>query len=63
MLELDDVEITCPYCAEPISVLVDASVGDQAYIEDCSVCCQPMQVTVQVGDDGVHVQARAEDEV
>ena len=34
--------IACPYCGEPIEVLVDPSVEDQEYIEDCSVCCRPI---------------------
>jgi len=36
----------CPYCWQKISMLLDTSVGDQTYIEDCEVCCNPMQVRV-----------------
>jgi hypothetical protein len=43
--------ISCPYCAELINVLLDLSGGDQSYIEDCQVCCQPMQIRFEV-DDG-----------
>jgi hypothetical protein len=36
----------CPYCFQKISMLLDVSVdGSQSYIEDCEVCCQPIQVT------------------
>jgi len=42
----------CPFCAEPISIVVDFSAGSQVYIEDCQVCCQPMEVSVSVDDDG-----------
>lgn len=42
----------CPYCGETIELLVDASAGAQAYIEDCPVCCRPMVVSVAVDDDG-----------
>jgi hypothetical protein len=38
-------EVTCPYCGETITLLLDLSVESQAYIEDCSVCCQPMSVS------------------
>lgn len=38
-------EVTCPYCGEEITLLLDLSVESQAYIEDCSVCCQPMSVS------------------
>ncbi|MCR8668910.1 CPXCG motif-containing cysteine-rich protein [Aestuariibaculum sp. M13] len=34
----------CPYCWEHISMLLDSSVSNQQYIEDCEVCCQPIQV-------------------
>ena len=37
-------EITCPYCGEAITLLLDLSVESQSYIEDCSACCQPMTV-------------------
>ena len=36
----------CPYCWETISMLLDTSVYKQSYIEDCEVCCNPMQLQV-----------------
>jgi len=35
---------TCPYCWQEISVVLDLSVEEQSYIEDCEVCCRPMQI-------------------
>jgi len=35
---------TCPYCWENISMVLDASVRSQTYIEDCEVCCKPMRI-------------------
>lgn len=35
----------CPYCWETISMLLDSSVTQQTYIEDCEVCCNPIEVT------------------
>ena len=35
----------CPYCWEEISMLFDSSVHKQTYIEDCEVCCNPIEVT------------------
>lgn len=52
----------CPYCGEPIELVVDCSVDDQTYIEDCSVCCHPMVVSVQVLDDAVQFFLRREQE-
>ena len=38
-------EVTCPSCGELIELWLDLSVEAQTYIEDCSVCCCPMQVS------------------
>ncbi|WP_010521575.1 CPXCG motif-containing cysteine-rich protein [Aquimarina agarivorans] len=35
----------CPYCWETISMLLDPSVASQTYVEDCEVCCNPIQLT------------------
>ncbi len=43
-------EIGCPYCGELITLFLDLSVESQTYIEDCSVCCQPMTVSYAVED-------------
>ena len=37
----------CPYCWETISMLFDMSQNHQEYIEDCEVCCNPIQVKVK----------------
>jgi transcription elongation factor Elf1 len=34
----------CPYCWEEISVLLDSSVSNQIYIEDCEICCNPIEI-------------------
>lgn len=34
----------CPYCWEEISMLIDISQRNQSYIEDCEVCCNPIQI-------------------
>ena len=34
---------TCPHCWEQISMLLDTSVKQQTYVEDCEVCCRPIQ--------------------
>lgn len=36
----------CPYCWEEISALLDPSVTEQTYIEDCEVCCNPIELHV-----------------
>ncbi|NNK76832.1 MAG: CPXCG motif-containing cysteine-rich protein [Maribacter sp.] len=37
----------CPYCWEEISMLIDTSISKQTYIEDCEVCCNPIEVSQQ----------------
>jgi hypothetical protein len=44
---------TCPYCRQRISMVLDTSVKGQTFIEDCEVCCQPIQVRYAVEDDDV----------
>ena len=39
----------CPYCWEEISMLLDPSVT-ATYVEDCEVCCNPIEVTAAFQD-------------
>lgn len=41
----------CPYCWEEISVLLDPSVARQIYVEDCEICCNPIEISVSF-DEG-----------
>ncbi|BDD00427.1 CPXCG motif-containing cysteine-rich protein [Persicobacter psychrovividus] len=43
----------CPYCLAEISVLVDPSVEAQRYIEDCEVCCRPIEISVSIHEGEV----------
>jgi len=43
--------ISCPYCNESFTVLIDPSIEQQSYIEDCQVCCQPIEFRVVI-DNG-----------
>ncbi len=45
-------DVACPYCGETLTVRLDLSAGSQSYVEDCQVCCQPMQMSVQVTEAG-----------
>ena len=37
----------CPFCFERISMLIDVSSdGLLTYVEDCEVCCNPIQVSL-----------------
>ena len=54
--------VQCPYCGEIIDVLIDTSVEKQDYIEDCCVCCRPIEFSVAVLDEVISVTARTNDE-
>ena len=63
MRALSEKPLNCPYCGEPISVIVDHSVGVQEYIEDCQVCCRPLVLSIAIDEDGeASVIARYENE-
>ena len=44
---------TCPYCWEQISMLLDPDMSGESYIEDCQVCCNPIEVEFEIVDDRV----------
>jgi transcription elongation factor Elf1 len=63
MQDLNATSLQCPYCGESIEVLVDCSVDEQTYIEDCGVCCRPIVMTVLAeGGELLSIEARSEDE-
>ena len=55
---LFDKTITCPYCWESFSIFVEPSseVGE-SYIEDCYVCCRPIEIYIaSKSDDSVDIR-------
>jgi hypothetical protein len=63
MREISEQNISCPYCGESITILVDGSLPEQNYVEDCQVCCRPIVLDVSVDADGdVAVSASSENE-
>ena len=44
---------TCPHCGEEISVVLDLSVSRQSYVEDCEVCCRPIEISYTAEDDAL----------
>jgi cysteine-rich CPXCG protein len=45
--------IQCPYCGESFEILADLSAGSASYIEDCQVCCRPIEISLSIDDAGV----------
>lgn len=53
MQSTEEYFFTCPYCGEEISMVLDASAGGQSYIEDCQVCCNPIEIAYEVEDGAI----------
>lgn len=62
MEQQTEKQISCPYCGESISVLIDSSVPQQEYIEDCQVCCCPITFKVFVDADYIDLRVFHENE-
>ena len=58
----DTADVYCPYCGERIEIIIDLSIDHQEYVEDCSVCCRPIVITVQASEHGANVLVRHENE-
>lgn len=61
---LDAARIICPYCGEEFEISVDCSMGGQQYVEDCMVCCQPIDISSEVDIEGnlLSISTRRNDE-
>jgi cysteine-rich CPXCG protein len=53
----DSIRITCPYCGERFEALVDTSAGDADYVEDCPVCCRPIELRLSTQGDDFDLEA------
>lgn len=49
---LPTIAVPCPYCGEHIELMIDESIDLQRYVEDCPVCCRPMEISVAIGAGG-----------
>lgn len=53
----------CPYCSASNAVEVDLSCDlEQQFVQDCRVCCQPVEISVSDLDEQVSVVVRQENE-
>jgi hypothetical protein len=57
---LEEATVTCPYCWEAIVLELDLSAGSADYVEDCSVCCQPVLVHLSVAGEDFSVAVERE---
>lgn len=54
-MELESVSVLCPYCGETVEVDVEPLEEAQSFIEDCGVCCRPIQIEARKGKEGMEV--------
>jgi len=45
--------VQCPYCGERFETQLDTSSGSARYVEDCQICCQPIEFSLEVDHAGV----------
>jgi len=46
------VTVDCPYCGERYETPVDLTGGSFRYIEDCQICCRPIELSGEIGEAG-----------
>lgn len=59
---LETEAYACPYRGEWVETVLDLSAGDQAYIEDCPVCCRPIEFELQTDGERWQLDVRAEND-
>jgi hypothetical protein len=52
LLPEEFVAVQCPYCGERLETRVDLTADEPSYIEDCQVCCRPIEFTVEREQNG-----------
>jgi len=54
------VAVLCPYCGERLETRVDLTADEPSYIEDCEVCCRPIEFQLERDPGGALVGLRAQ---
>ena len=56
-------EVMCPYCGEHITAEAEPEAGDHRFVEDCPVCCRPIEYVVFTQTTGRrHIHAGRDDD-
>jgi len=58
----EPVTISCPYCGESQTKVIDLADMAGKYIEDCEVCCQPMVLALSMHENRLIATVTREDE-
>ena len=58
---MTECAFVCPYCWQPLEILVARQDLPAELVEDCQVCCRPISLTILItADGGLSVNAEAE---
>ena len=41
------IAVRCPYCGERLETRVDLTADEPSYVEDCEVCCRPIEFHIE----------------
>ena len=44
---------SCPYCWQNRAFLIEEIEGSHTYIEDCEICCNPIEIEYQFFDNQI----------
>lgn len=48
---MEEIHIQCPYCLQPITILLDTGVYEHtSLVDDCEVCCRPIEISYRAQD-------------
>ena len=60
LLPEEFVAVQCPYRGERLETRVDLTSDEPTYIEDCEVCCRPIEFTVEREQTGALIAVRVQ---
>lgn len=56
-----EYQFVCPCCWQAITLELDLIYGAQSYVEDCQVCCNPIDISYRVSNgEVVDFEAKAQ---
>lgn len=60
-MSLEIRKVQCPFCGESIEIEFELLQDPQTFIEDCTVCCRPIEYTIVPGLEGPEITASRSD--
>ena len=45
----------CPHCWQNQLKIIDSSIEEQCFIEDCEVCCNPLEFNLRVENNIIEI--------